>query len=90
HTISGDGVIPDPNKVEAITNMAIPKDVKGIRRLLGTLNYYRRFVPEMAEYLVPLNNLLKKGAKFVITPEMEDNIRKCMRRLQEEPILIFP
>ncbi|WP_445972465.1 hypothetical protein, partial [Klebsiella pneumoniae] len=70
--------------------MAVPRDVKGIRRLLGSLNYYRRFVPEMAEYLVPINNLLKKGRKIFVTPEMENNFRKCMARLQEEPVLAFP
>lgn len=90
HTISKDGVRPDIRKVAAIQRMAIPRDIKGIRRLLGTLNYYRRFVPEMAECLVPLNNLLKKGKKLIVTPAMEDSIRRCMGRLQEEPVLAFP
>ncbi|MGR0243415.1 reverse transcriptase family protein [Klebsiella pneumoniae] len=45
HNISREGVKPDATKVEAISKMEVPKDVKGIRRLLGTLNYYRRFVP---------------------------------------------
>lgn len=90
HTISAEGVRPDAQKVEAIGKMAIPTDIKGIRRLLGTLNYYRRFVPEMAKLLVPLNNLLKKGNKVAITPEIETNIRKCLSFLQKEPILAFP
>ncbi|MGR0227404.1 reverse transcriptase domain-containing protein, partial [Klebsiella pneumoniae] len=45
HVISAEGVRPDGKKVEAIGKMGMPNDVKGIRRLLGTLNYYRRFVP---------------------------------------------
>lgn len=90
HSISEQGVRPDSQKVEAIQRMAMPTDVKGIRRLLGTLNYYRRFVPEMAKYLVPLNNLLKKGQKIRITPATEENIRECMRWLQKEPVLAFP
>ncbi|MGR0271986.1 reverse transcriptase domain-containing protein, partial [Klebsiella pneumoniae] len=85
HTITKEGVKPDKSKIDAISRMAVPRDVKGIRRLLGSLNYYRRFVPEMAEYLVPINNLLKKGRKIFVTPEMENNFRKCMARLQEEP-----
>lgn len=90
HIISSDGVRPDRSKVEAIQRMAIPRDVKGIRRLLGSLNYYRRFIPEMADRLVSINNLLKKGSKVVITPAMENNIRQCMDRLQCEPVLAFP
>lgn len=90
HVISREGVRPDPQKVDAIRKMTIPRDVKGIRRLLGALNYYRRFVPDMARYLTPINDLLKKGRNIEITPVMEDNIRKCMRKLQEEPVLAFP
>ncbi|MGR0317652.1 hypothetical protein, partial [Klebsiella pneumoniae] len=85
HSISKEGVRPDKKKVEAITKMAMPHDARGIRRLLGMLNYYRRFVPEMAEYLTPLNTLLRKGQKIIITPEIEANVRKCMKRLQEKP-----
>ncbi|MGR0295394.1 hypothetical protein ACUWCL_28535, partial [Klebsiella pneumoniae] len=48
HVISAEGVRPDGKKVEAIGKMGMPSDVKGIRRLLGTLNYYRRFVPDPA------------------------------------------
>lgn len=48
NTISREGVKPVASKVETIKKMAIPQDVKRIRRLHGTLNYYRRFVPEMA------------------------------------------
>ncbi|MGR0227443.1 hypothetical protein, partial [Klebsiella pneumoniae] len=46
HTITKEGVKPDKSKIDAISRMAVPRDVKGIRRLLGSLNYYRRFVPE--------------------------------------------
>lgn len=76
--------------MEAIQNMAMPRYIKGIRMLLGKLHYYRRFVPEMAKYLAPLNNLLKKGRQLAITPVIEDNVRKCMARLQNRPVLAFP
>lgn len=75
HIISWKGVKPGLSKVEAIKKMKIPQDVKGIWRLLLTLHHYRRFIPEMAEYLIPLNNLLKKGMKVTVAPVMEDNIR---------------
>lgn len=90
HTISKEGIRPDAEKVAAIERMALPRDVKSIRRLLGTLNYYRRFVPEMAEHLVALNNLLKKGKTVKISPEIEENIKWCTRKLQEKPVLAFP
>lgn len=90
HVVSREGVRPDRSKVEAINRMAVPTDVKGIRRLLGSLNYYRRFVPDMAAHLVPLNNLLKKGSKVVVTPDIEEKLRRCMDALMREPVLAFP
>lgn len=66
-------------KVDPIHKMAIPRDVGGIR----SLNYYKSFVTEIAECLVPLNNVLKKGIKVVVTPAIENNIRR-------ESLLAFP
>ncbi|MGR0317640.1 reverse transcriptase domain-containing protein, partial [Klebsiella pneumoniae] len=53
HTITKEGVKPDKSKIDAISRMAVPRDVKGIRRLLGSLNYYRRFVPGPSPPLLP-------------------------------------
>nr|XP_014276663.1 uncharacterized protein LOC106681054 [Halyomorpha halys] len=65
HSISREGIKPHVRyKVEALKNMLVTRDVKGIQRLMGALNYYRRFVPEMADHMVPLNNFLKKGSIF--------------------------
>ncbi|WP_406707038.1 Ty3/Gypsy family RNase HI domain-containing protein [Sodalis sp.] len=54
---------------------------------MGTLNNYRQFIPDMAE---PLNDLLKKGRIVEITPVIEDNIRRCLKCLQEQSVLAFP
>lgn len=45
--------------------------LKGIRKLLGTLNYYRCFVPEMAEYLEPFN---KKGQRVAVIPDARSGV----------------
>lgn len=89
-TISQECVKPETSKVEAISKMAIPRNVKGIRSLLGTLNYYWKFGPERAEYLVALNYLLKKGINVTAMSMMEDNIWKCMVQQLTEPVLAFP
>lgn len=44
----------------------------------------------MMGYLTPFNNFLKKEQKVIITPPMEDVIRKCIGWLQEELVLAFP
>jgi hypothetical protein len=42
------GTAPQDVKVEAITKMVAPTDVSELRALLGTYNYYRKFVKNFA------------------------------------------
>ena len=58
HEVSKEGVRPLQGKVEAIRNFPQPKTVKQLRRFLGMINYYRRFVPNAARTLQPLEHLL--------------------------------
>jgi hypothetical protein len=44
HVISRDGVQTDPKKIEAIKNIGIPKNVTDLRRFLGIMSHYRKFV----------------------------------------------
>jgi len=43
-TINGEGIQPDPEKVEAIREMAAPCNVREVRGFIGTCSYYRRFI----------------------------------------------
>lgn len=46
----------------------VPTNVKQLRGFLGMSGWVRDFVPKFAEQAAPLYELLKKGAKFDITP----------------------
>lgn len=65
------GLRPDPAKIQAITDMAPPTDVSGVRSFLGAVNYYGKFVPGMRTLRYPLDELLKAGVKFRWTPECQ-------------------
>ena len=51
------------SRVEAIKDAPKPKDVSQLRAFLGMLNYYHRFLPDVATVLEPLHKLLRKGSK---------------------------
>ena len=51
-------ILPLPSAVDAIINFVKPEKQRALRRYLGMVNYYHRFIPQCAEKLTPLNNLL--------------------------------
>ena len=54
------GIQPQSDKTAAINEMVAPKDVPGLRALLGLFSYYKKFVPHFSAVVAPLNALLKK------------------------------
>lgn len=64
YRINSQGIHKMPSKVDAIANMAVPKDKSQVRSFCGMINYYGRFVENLSSKLYPLNNLLKDHVKF--------------------------
>ena len=63
--LSKAGLRPNPDKVEAINNFERPTSVRSLRRFLGMVNYYRRFITGFSETTAPLTNLLKGNPKII-------------------------
>lgn len=61
--VSAAGIKPLKDKVEAIKQFPLPKTVKELRRFLGMLNFYRKFIPDAARIQAPLNALLTDSVK---------------------------
>ena len=89
HVINAKGISPDPQKVEDIKNMPRPTDKTGVQRILGTLNYLCKFIPNMSELTAPLRTLLVKGVEFVWTFEQEAAMKKIIDVLTTTPVLGF-
>lgn len=66
HIICREGVKPNPNKIKAIKKYPIPKTPTEIKRFLGLLGYYRKFIPNFARITKPLTQCLKKGRKITL------------------------
>ena len=72
HTISPTGTMPKAKKVDSLTKMPMPTDLKQLRSLLGGPSYYSKFLRDMAKRIRPITSLLKQGVKFVFTPALEN------------------
>ncbi len=90
HKVTAEGVWPDPEKVTPMLNLPMPTNVSGVRSLLGSLSYYRKFLKNMSAKVKPLTALLKKGAKFVFTAEHAAIVKELMERLSSPEVLAFP
>jgi hypothetical protein len=64
HLVVPNGTAPQDVKVEAITKMVAPADVSELRALLGTYNYYRKFIKNFARKAAPLNRLLQNDVPW--------------------------
>ena len=58
HHVCAEGISLLPSAVDAIVNFVKPEKQRALRRYLGMINYYHRFIPQCAAKLTPLNNLL--------------------------------
>ena len=48
YVVSGDGVSPDPEKMEAVQTWPVPQNVTDLRSFLG-FSYYRKFIPNFSK-----------------------------------------
>nr|XP_037276019.1 uncharacterized protein K02A2.6-like [Rhipicephalus microplus] len=62
--IERDGIRPDPDVIESIRAMPAPKDKQGVRRLLGVVNYFRKYLPALSDKTALLRSLVKEASVF--------------------------
>ncbi|BHF59593.1 hypothetical protein SprV_0100255300 [Sparganum proliferum] len=58
HHVDAQGLRPLSSKVEAIRDFPPPTSKRQLQRFLGMVNFYRRFLPNCADLMLPLTNLL--------------------------------
>ncbi|BHF62815.1 hypothetical protein SprV_0200580100 [Sparganum proliferum] len=58
HHVDAQGLRPLSSKVEAIRDFPPPTSKRQLQRFLGMVNFYRRFLPNCADFMLPLTNLL--------------------------------
>ena len=72
-TISPEGISPQARKIQNfLAKLRFPKSKKALQRYLGFVNYYRNYIPRMAEKLHPFYRLLKTEVPINITSELKE------------------
>jgi hypothetical protein len=61
--VSGKTIRMDPTKAQDIVNWPRPKNQKEVQQILGLWNFYRRFIPNYAQIVAPITDLLRGDGK---------------------------
>ena len=92
HKVGNGAVKPTEEKIDAISRIAPPKTKKQVRSLIGTMNFYRRFIPHFAEIAAPLTDLTTKDKSNKVKWSQEhqtafDKLKQC---ITQYPVLRSP
>jgi hypothetical protein len=79
HIVLEKGIETDPEKTEKVLNWPQPKTPEEVRKFIGFIGYYRRFIPNFSKISRPLTALISKSYQEEIkqnTAEMEVGTRR--------------
>lgn len=79
HIFTSNGCEIDPDKVSTVHRLNTPTNVKELQRLLGTVTYLAKFIPNFSDLTEPLRRLIIKGAAWVWDVDQQiafENLKK--------------
>ena len=86
HTLSRDGIAKGP-KVDAVINMPAPADVSGLRSFLGSVQFYGKFIPDLATISEPLTRLTRKGQPWTWSSAEQNAFQRLKDALCTDAVL---
>eukprot|EP00253_Pinus_taeda_P035091 PITA_35091 len=90
HIISKDGIRIDSERIQAILQIPYPRNIKELQAFLGKINFLRTFIPNLAELIRLLSNMLKKDAKVKWSLETKQDFESMKTALTQTPVLTSP
>ena len=88
HRISEKGLQPAEGKVKAISEGPAPTEASPLRSFLGLINYYAKFLPNLATTLAPLYQLLQKGKQWAWGKSQQQAFEEAKRQLTSQNFLV--
>ncbi|XP_017892179.1 uncharacterized protein K02A2.6-like [Ceratina calcarata] len=87
HQFSKEGMSLDDERVRAIRQLKRPNNKKEVQQVLGSFNYFRSFIPNLAEMSEPLRGLLKRDKEFSWAKAHDEAFEKIQDSLIKAPVL---
>ncbi len=84
---AGKGVRIDPGRLSAVRDWVPPKSVTDVRSFLGFINYYRKFIRDLASVGKPLTDLTRSTSRFEWNPAAQYAFDELKRLVTASPSL---
>ena len=87
--LTAQGVKPDESKVDAINKMPQSTCQKDAERLLGMVNYFAKFIPNMSLITNPIQKVMKSDVEFEWGSQQEAAFQQIKEILTAAPVLEY-
>ena len=83
---------PNSENIGKILYFQVPRSKKHVRGFIDIVNFYSKFIPNIADLLSPMHELTKKGQPEKVTwgEECQASLCKIQELISSEPALIVP
>ncbi|GKC79653.1 reverse transcriptase domain-containing protein [Tanacetum coccineum] len=90
HKVSEAGLEVDKVKIEVISKLPPPTNIKGIRSFVGHAGFYQRFIKDFSKIARPLTKLLKKDTSFEFNEECHNAFELLKEKLICAHVIVSP
>ena len=103
--ISSEGIAVDTEKTKTLMTWPVPSNVEELRKFLGFVGYFRKYIKDYAKIAKPLNDLLRGNGKacnwrkqkkmkgavpWSWTKEQQQAFDTLIKKLVSPPVLAYP
>ena len=88
HRVDAEGLHATDDKMQAIVDAPVPKNISELRSFLGLLNYYGRFIPNLSSLLHPLNSLLRQDVPWKWSKECNQAFQAAKDKIVAPNVLV--
>ncbi|XP_053391905.1 uncharacterized protein LOC123552774 [Mercenaria mercenaria] len=88
HTLTSDGLKPDPEKIRAVLDMKPPQNKQQVKTFIGFIQYLSKFLPMLSEKTEILRRILKKDVIFYWGQQEDECLNELKRMITNTPVII--
>ena len=89
NVISKEGVSPDSKKAKAIQERPASPNVSELHQVLGMINYFGKFLPNLSHVISPMSESLKSESTWIWSHRQQEAFEKVKAMVTTAPVLAF-